>query len=277
MKRTVNQVVMGTATQDGAGVKLTRVLSRPNVYAFDPFLMLDAFDSKDPNDYIKGFPWHPHRGIETVTYLISGRIEHQDSLGNKGEIVDGSCQWMTAGSGILHQEMPKASSQMLGVQLWLNISRKNKMMDPAYHDIKGDMIPTIDEPTGQVRVLSGSYKGQQAVMQGEDVLMTFFDVNLHAHQTWNYATPEDETIFLYVILGDIIIDKLNYPNKRAILLTKGNELEVTSGEKGARFLLFQALPLQEPIAWGGPIVMNTKQELEFAFYELEKGTFIKTK
>ena len=277
MKRSVKQVVEGMSTQDGAGVKLTRVISRPNVFAFDPFLMLDAFDSTNPADYTKGFPWHPHRGIETITYLIKGRIEHQDSIGNKGEIVDGSCQWMTAGSGILHQEMPKTAPHMLGIQLWLNLHRKNKMMEPNYHDIQPSMVETIQEEQALIHLISGSYKNQHALTQGKDVHMTFLDIELSPNASWTISTPMDETVFVYTILGEIRIDGMTYQSKRAILTHVGNSLTIDTEEKPARILYFQAKPLQEPIAWGGPIVMNTKQELEYAFYELNQGTFIKHK
>lgn len=155
--RTIREIVTGDTQFDGAGVKLVRVIARRNVDAFDPFLMLDAFDSDNPEDYIKGFPWHPHRGIETVTYLIHGDIEHGDSLGNKGSILDGCCQWMTAGSGILHQEMPQAAEKMLGVQLWLNLPKSRKMTEPQYRDIRADMVPKVIDDGVTVRVISGAY------------------------------------------------------------------------------------------------------------------------
>lgn len=176
--REIRKVVTGTTEYDGAGVKLVRVISLPDVKEFDPFLMLDAFDSIDPDDYTKGFPWHPHRGIETVTYLISGDIEHIDSLGNKGSILDGCCQWMTAGGGILHQEMPQPSNRMLGVQLWLNLPRRDKMTTPKYRDIRADMVPKIEEDDNIIRVISGHYKGNPGAVQGENVKMLFLDVDI---------------------------------------------------------------------------------------------------
>ncbi|HZK61922.1 MAG TPA: pirin family protein, partial [Anaerovoracaceae bacterium] len=167
MLRTIRKVVTGSTQYDGAGVKLVRVIGHSTVDDFDPFLMLDAFDSDNPSDYIKGFPWHPHRGIETITYLIKGDIEHGDSLGNKGSILNGCCQWMTAGSGILHQEMPKAADRMLGVQLWLNLPRKDKMTKPQYRDIKADMIPRIKEDGSEIGIILGNYKETPGPVSGD--------------------------------------------------------------------------------------------------------------
>lgn len=275
--RTINKIITGTHTQDGAGVKLVRVISKPDVEAFDPFLMLDAFDSVDPEDYTKGFPWHPHRGIETVTYLIKGNIEHEDSLGNKGNILDGDCQWMNAGGGILHQEMPKASEQMLGIQLWLNLPAKNKMVKPQYHDITNDMIPVIKEGGNEIRIISGHYKGEAGAIQGEYVKMTFLDVNIQAGSELEIPVPADQKLFIYIVEGAGWFDQadLNVVEaKSAILFNQGEELLARASDNGIRFLLFSAKPLNEPIAWGGPIVMNTKGELDQAFREIQEGTFI---
>lgn len=276
MIRSVNQVVTGIATQDGAGVKLTRVISRPNVYAFDPFLMLDAFDSINPLDYIKGFPWHPHRGIETITYLINGQINHGDSLGNQGIIADGCCQWMTAGSGIMHQEMPQATPRMLGVQLWLNLPRQNKMTHPQYNDLTTNLIPQVQIEGANVRIISGRYLNHTASMQGNYVKMLFLDVDLKPSVTWQLATPNDETLFIYILQGDGYLNEVDsYSSKRAILFNPGDLFKIKAGLHGLHFLLFMAKPIKEPVAWGGPIVMNTRQELEQAFNELDKQTFIK--
>ncbi len=278
--RTINKVITGTHTQDGAGVKLVRVISNQDVEAFDPFLMLDAFDSVDPKDYTKGFPWHPHRGIETVTYLIKGNIEHQDSLGNKGSILDGCCQWMNAGGGILHQEMPKASDRMLGIQLWLNLPAKDKMVRPQYHDITDDMIPVIKEDGNEVRIISGHYKGRPGATQGDYVKMTFLDVNIQAGSQLEIPVPKEEKLFLYIVEGAGWFDQTDVrlvPSKSAVLFNKGESLLARAAEKGIRFFLFSANPLNEPIAWGGPIVMNTREELDQAFREIQDGTFIKTK
>ena len=279
MNRTVEQVIAGTATQDGAGVKLVRVLGHGTTETFDPFLMLDAFDSKDPSDYLKGFPWHPHRGIETVTYLIQGDIEHGDSLGNKGSILDGCCQWMTAGSGILHQEMPQASPRMLGLQLWLNLPARDKMCDPAYRDIRDEDVPVVTDGGASVRVIAGSYKQTRGAAQGDYVKMRMLDIDLEPGAGFELETPQDETLFVYLVAGSgsFGAEKEAVGEKHAVLFSKGDGVTITAGTKGLRFILCQAKALDEPIAWGGPIVMNTRAELQQAFDELDKGTFIKAK
>ena len=276
--RTIRKVVTGTTQYDGAGVKLVRVISRPDVGEFDPFLMLDAFDSYDPIDYTKGFPWHPHRGIETVTYLISGDIEHEDSLGNKGNILDGCCQWMTAGSGILHQEMPQPSGRMLGVQLWLNLPRKDKMTAPQYRDIREDMVPKVEEDGCEIKIISGHYKGNTGSVQGDYVKMLFLDVDMKAGASWQLETIKDDNLFVYIVEGEGWFENSSehlLSSKRAVLFNKGEELIARASEKGLRFLLFSGSQLKEAIAWGGPIVMNTQQELKQAFEDIDNGTFVK--
>ncbi len=276
--RKIKQIVTGEDAVDGAGVSLVRVIGHGNVHDFDPFLMMDAFDSVDPNDYIKGFPWHPHRGIETITYLIKGNIEHGDSLGNKGNILDGNCQWMTAGSGIIHQEMPQKSERMLGVQLWLNMPAKDKMKNPAYHDITADMIPKIEEEGSSIHILSGSYKGVSGGIQGEYVKIRYLDVDLKPQAQWRLKTEPGSTLYIYIVEGSGSFDeeaKGVMKNKRALLFDQGEEVLVNASKGGVRFLLFEGQPLREPIAWGGPIVMNTQEELKLAFKELEDGNFIK--
>ncbi len=278
-ERKVSRVVEGSAQQDGAGVKLVRVLGRPTVKDFDPFLMLDAFDSANPADYIKGFPWHPHRGIETVTYLINGDVEHGDSLGNKGSIKDGCCQWMTAGGGIIHQEMPKASPRMLGVQLWINLPKKDKMMHPAYRDIQSDDIPMVEDETSQVRIISGVYRGISGPLQGGAIKTLYLDVDLKPDAKWAIETDEKATLFVYIISGAAAFGANGefLPAKRAVLMSEGKNISAYASKEGVRFLLLSARPLKEPVAWGGPIVMNSEEELIEAFSELEKGTFIKHK
>lgn len=287
-KRIVTQIVRGQNTIDGAGVHLRRVLGLKTIKNFDPFLMLDGFDSVNPSDYIKGFPWHPHRGIETITYLIQGKIEHGDSLGNKGTIHDLECQWMTAGSGIIHQEMPQASERMLGCQIWVNLPAKNKMTDPTYGDITQDMIPVVSEENAEIRIIAGSYQDKKGIFEGKYVKVTYIDVNLTPDSTWIYnQTPNDETLFIYLLDGTLAVDDdlSDFENKScAVLFTSSHKdallndaVVVRSGNSGARFVLLAAKPLHEPVAWGGPIVMNTKEELELAFEELDKDVFIKHK
>ena len=277
--RTINKVITGQGATDGAGVRLVRVIGYNDVKEFDPFLMMDAFDSTNPEDYTKGFPWHPHRGIETVTYLIQGDIEHGDSLGNKGSILDGDCQWMTAGSGIIHQEMPKACNRMLGVQLWLNLPAGDKMTKPRYRDIKNSDIPVIEEEGSKIYIISGSYKGNAGALQGDYVKPLFVDVELKEGFEWSLAVAKEVTLFVYIIQGEGYFDPSNkelISEKHAVLFGEGDAFHAKASSKGMRFLLLAAKPLKEPIAWGGPIVMNTKEELNQAFKEIEDGTFIKT-
>jgi len=287
-KRIATQIVRGQHAIDGAGVHLRRVLGAKTIKDFDPFLMLDGFDSVNPQDYIKGFPWHPHRGIETITYLIQGKIEHGDSLGNKGTINDLECQWMTAGSGIIHQEMPQISERMLGCQIWVNLPAKNKMTSPAYGDITQDMVPVVSEENAEIRIIAGSYKDKNGMFEGKYIKVTYIDVNLAPDSTWIYTqTPNDETLFVYLLDGMLAVDDnlSDFENKScAVLFTScdkdsllNDAVVVRSGNQGARFVLLAAKPLRESVAWGGPIVMNTNEELELAFEELDKGTFIKHK
>lgn len=277
MERKISKTLQGQRTVDGAGVRLVRVLGYNDVKSFDPFLMLDAFDSTNPDDYTAGFPMHPHRGIETVTYLISGDIEHQDSLGNKGSIKDGSCQWMTAGSGIMHQEMPQASERMLGLQLWINLPAKDKMAYPKYRDLRAETIPEVHEDGAAIRVLSGRYKDMKGAIEGDYVKTDYLDVELQPGKEWRLAVNPDATAFVYIILGSLSCEKDSPPveARRAVLFTPGEEIVFKAGPAGARFVFLSGKPLHEPIEWGGPIVMNTAQELRQAFFELEDGTFIK--
>jgi len=275
--RQIRKLVTGHSTVDGAGVHLVRVLGHDDVENFDPFLMLDAFDSTNPADYIKGFPWHPHRGIETVTYLVGGRIEHGDSLGNSGVIGDGDCQWMTAGSGIIHQEMPKASPRMLGVQLWLNLPAKDKMCAPQYNGITQADIPVVREDGAAVRVISGTYRETPSATQGNYVQPLYLDVELESGMVWEAETDPAGTLFVYIISGAGAFGEPGetVEQRHAVLFGNGDTFRVMAGEKGMRFLLLCGRPLREPVAWGGPIVMNTPEELRLAFRELDAGTFIK--
>ncbi|HOI89898.1 MAG TPA: pirin family protein [Candidatus Rifleibacterium sp.] len=274
--RKIRQVVKGIETHDGAGVRLVRVFAHKNVVDFDPFLMMDAFDNSRPEDYEKGFPWHPHRGIETITYLIEGKVEHGDSLGNKGTIFCGDCQWMTAGSGIIHQEMPKPPGKMLGVQIWLNMPASNKMGEPAYGDIVADKIPLIKDQNCEIRLISGSYKGTEGAFRGRYVKPLFMDVNLPAETDFELETPAENTVFSYNFYGSgIFSDGKEYAGKTTLLFEQGELLQFRSGKEGLRMIILSGPPLKEPVAWGGPIVMNTQEELDLAFEEIETGQFIK--
>lgn len=276
--RTVDRIISGTRQVDGAGVRLVRVIGYRDVKELDPFLMLDSFDSTNPEDYIKGFPWHPHRGIETVTYLIKGKIEHGDSIGNQGNILGGCCQWMTAGGGILHQEMPKPCERMLGVQLWLNLPKKDKMVEPQYHDLTADRIPCLEDNGCTIKVISGRYKDVTGPMLGDYVKMQFYDVELKPGSKWKLSTDPNETLFIYILEGEGYFAENKediISNHQGVLFDSGDDFIVESSISGLHFLLFAGKPLKEPIAWGGPIVMNTQEELEQAFREIEEGTFIK--
>lgn len=274
MERKIVQKVQGKKAIDGAGVHLTRVLGRETVQAFDPFLMLDSFDSGNPNDYIAGFPTHPHRGIETITYLIAGRIDHEDSLGNSGVVSAGESQWMTAGKGIMHQEMPQPAERMLGTQLWLNLPAKDKMTAPQYFDIKADMIGIAKDEQATIRVIAGEYKGVKGVTP-PFIQATYYDVELAAGASLRLDTKPDETVFVFLIEGEALIEQELVPEKAAVLFGTGDHITVTAPETSAlRFLFHSAPPLREGIAWGGPIVMNTREELQQAFADLQAGTFI---
>lgn len=273
--RTIKRITKGRPAIDGAGVHLVRVVGHSDVEDYDPFLLLDAFDSSNPKDYIKGFPWHPHRGIETITYLIEGDIEHGDSLGNKGSILRGDCQWMTAGSGIIHQEMPQATKRMLGAQIWLNMPKKDKMSEPLYGDIQAKDVPVIKEDNHTIKIISGEYKGVRGAFEGKYVKATYLDVEVKENSEWLYEVPQDDTLFIYIVNGEGQFGSHVVNEKSAILFNPGELFKVKTNQSSIRFLLLTATPLKEPIAWGGPIVMNTREELTQAFKEINEGTFIK--
>jgi redox-sensitive bicupin YhaK (pirin superfamily) len=274
----IRKIVKGHKAVDGAGVHLVRVLGYYDVKDFDPFLMLDSFDSRNPADYTKGFPLHPHRGIETITYLIEGEIDHKDSLGNKGVIHAGEAQWMTAGSGIMHQEMPQAAPRMLGLQLWLNLPRKDKMTKPAYFDITNDMIAETSQPFGKVRVISGEYAGSKGV-QAPYIQATLYDITIDAGKETTISVKEDDNAFIFLIEGDALVNGDLQSEKSAVLFDReGDSIQLASPDAApARIIFFSGKALKEPIAWGGPIVMNTEEELQAAFRELEEGRFIRHK
>ena len=248
--RKISRTVSGSNQVDGAGVHLVRVLGPAQTKEFDPFLMLDAFDSRNPADYTKGFPWHPHRGIETVTYLMAGDIEHGDSLGNKGHIRDGGCQWMTAGSGIIHQEMPQASPHMLGLQLWVNLPRKDKWVHPQYRDIKAELIPKVQEKAGMVGVISGTYGKVKGALQGDYVQARVLDVALKPDAAWSLPVDPQSTLFIYIVQGAGLFGDpvVRVESHRAVLFGEGDQFSLQAGPEGIRFLLFAGRPLREPIA-----------------------------
>ena len=276
MQRKVLKQVTGYKTTDGAGVNLVRVLSRNTAEVFDPILMLDSFDSVNPRDYIAGFPLHPHRGIETISYIYRGKMVHKDSLGNEDMIQDGEVQWMTAGSGIMHEEKLPASERMLGVQLWLNLASKDKMVAPAYLSVKADQIKEVALPHGRLRVLAGSYEGQ-ASYQSKYQPLDYYDIHLNPHGSFTLKTDSHRSIMLFTLVGSIVIEGVHIKEKTAVKLSEGDTLRIQTENEGAQILFVSSLALNEPVAWGGPIVMNTKEELYRAFQDLDEGTFLKQK
>jgi len=261
---------------DGAGVKLVRVFEHSDIYDIDPFLMFDAFGSENAEDYIKGFPMHPHRGIETITYLLEGRVDHKDSIGNSDTLLDGDLQWMTAGSGILHEEMPRPAKRLDGLQFWLNLPRKDKMAPPRYFPITPDMVKQLDIEGGTIKLISGEHMGESGI-KPLYVQATMMDVCLGAGVSHDLPIPAGQNSFAYVLEG-----AANFGEERtevgkfsAAIFSDGDAVRVRASALGVRFILLAAKPLGEPIAWGGPIVMNTREELQHAFNELSQGTFIK--
>ncbi len=270
-------ILQGHSTYDGAGVKLTRVFAHDHTKLTDPFLLLDHFGSDNPDDYMKGFPWHPHRGIETVTYMLGGVVEHGDSIGNAGTIGTGDIQWMTAGGGVIHQEMPKATKGMMhGLQLWVNLPTKNKMMAPRYRGILENEVPVVKLPGGEVRVISGTYKNVAGPVQELVVDVEYLDVRIKKGTVLDHPAKKGYTSFCYIVEGAGEIDGAKIDRARLVLFTEAGSINVRAIED-LHYIFVTGKQLNEPIAWGGPIVMNTGQELETAFKELDEGTFIKNK
>lgn len=271
--RKIKKHYMGRVAKEGAGVKLIRVFGFYDVERLDPFLLLDYFDSNNPDDYRRGFPWHPHRGIETITYLIHGRINHGDSLGNSGVIEPLGCQWMTAGRGILHQEMPQETPRILGCQLWLNLPKAHKFAEPAYRDITEKDLGIYEDEEVHVKVICGEYRDVNGSVQGTYVEPSYFDVTIFPGHAFSWEIEKSKQCFVLKIEGDLSIEG-EFIEGRGALLTKGEEIRIESKD-GGRFLIITGEPLEESVAWQGPIVMNTQKELEEAYHELEEGTFVR--
>jgi len=298
--RRIRKVWKSKPTIEGAGVHLKRVFGFSQVPMFDPFLLLDDFRSDNPEHYIKGFPWHPHRGIETITYVLRGDVEHGDSMGNKGIISSGDIQWMTAGSGIIHQEMPQgdADGLMLGFQLWANLPKSRKMMEPRYRDVKSRQIPEVVLENGtKIKIICGKVGGQEGPVRDIVIDPEYLDVTVPARSEFLHPTKRGHTVFAYVIDGkgyfcqeknpfSYEIEGINYfdmdrepyvGNETIVLFDDGNQVMVSTQGEGVRFLLISGRPIGEPVAWYGPIVMNTEEELQIAFEEYRSGNFIKHK
>ena len=276
--RKVSGLISGKHAIDGAGVKLFRLFSNSEASLLDPFLLLDSFGSDKPEDYIAGFPWHPHRGIETVTYVQHGEVEHADSLGNKGVIGDGEVQWMTAGSGIIHQEMPKkADGRSIGFQLWVNLPAREKMCAPKYRGISSRDIPETRIGGALAKVICGKVNGVAGPVHGLAVEAEYLDVSMPARSSMAHKSKPAHNAFAFVYEGEAHFGSARTAVKegQVALFSAGNEISAHTDGSPAKFLLVSGIPLHEPIAWGGPIVMNTEDELAQAFDELRKGTFIK--
>ncbi|MFA4876545.1 MAG: pirin family protein [Methanoregula sp.] len=281
--RAVAMTFVARPTREGAGVRLNRAFGYSQVPLFDPFLMLDDFRADTPEDYLAGFPWHPHRGIETVTYMLEGRVEHGDSMGHKGDVRAGGIQWMTAGSGIIHQEMPKpVNGRMGGFQLWVNLPKSHKMMDPRYQEIVAEDIPVVNRDDGTtVRVISGTVDGISGPVRDIVADPEYLDVTLPPNSRFTHPVRPGYMAAAYVIEGSGKFDASQndtLENRTIALFGKtGDFIEAEAGSGRMRFLFVSGKPLGEPVAWGGPIVMNTDAELEQAFDEYRNGTFIRKK
>ena len=297
--RPVKRIIQSKPTMEGAGVKLRRAFGFGETDEFDPFLLLDDFRNERPDDYRAGFPWHPHRGIETITYVLAGTVEHGDSLGNKGALGAGDVQWMTAGSGIMHQEMPKgdARGRMHGFQLWANLPSRLKMTKPRYQDIKAIEIPEITDDDGtRARVICGEFWGKRGPVEGVAADPRYLDIRVEPGKRKTLAVETDRHAFAYVFEGSGSFAAASQPlgvlteretaagetlvreragNRSLVVFDRGDEVTVQAGEEGIRFLLVSGKPIEEPVAWYGPIVMNTEGELRQAVSELRDGTFIR--
>ena len=297
--RPVMRVVQSQPTLEGAGVHLRRAFGFGNTAEFDPFLLLDDFRNDNPDEYLAGFPWHPHRGIETITYVLAGSVDHGDSLGNRGSLGAGDVQWMTAGSGILHQEMPKGDpkGRMHGFQLWANLPSSLKMTAPRYQDVKAADIPDVTDDDGtRVRVICGDFWGKSGPVDGVAADPRYLDVFVPPGVRKRLQVETTSNAFAYVFAGSGTFRDASEPravqtdrvgaaeasdaadaigNRSLVAFDRGDEVVVRAGDQGIRFLLVSGQPIEEPVAWRGPIVMNTKEELQQAYAELREGTFIK--
>ncbi len=295
--RPVRRITEAKPTTEGAGVKLYRAFGFGNTGDFDPFLLLDDFRNENPSDYLAGFPWHPHRGIETITYVLAGTVDHGDSLGNTGQLKDGDVQWMTAGSGTLHQEMPKGDPQgrMHGFQLWANLPASMKMTAPRYQDVTAANIPEVTEDDGtRIRVICGSFWGQTGPVDGIAADPRYLDVWVPPGKRRTLEVETARHAFAYVFEGSGTFRDASEPrtirdedghvvtlpleetgNRSLVLFDSGDEVTVQAGDEGIRFLLVSGRPIEEPVAWAGPIVMNTQEQPKQAYSELREGTFIR--
>jgi hypothetical protein len=276
--RKVQRIVQPEPTSDGAGVQLRRIIASRRLDYLDPFLLLDHFGSDDPGDYIAGFPVHPHRGMETVTYMLAGVVKHKDSLGHSGSIGAGDVQWMTAGSGIMHEEMPQLQGGHLnGFQLWVNLPAKLKMTHPRYQEFAASQIPVVTKQDGtRVKVIAGTFDGVRGPVTDIAADPTYLDFTMPADTSIEHAIPRGHTAFAYIFEGSATFGGTEVSASHLVILTDGESLNIRSGKNGARFLLISGKPIGEPVARWGPFVMNTEGEIRQALLDLERGTFVKT-
>ena len=268
--RNISHLIEGIATKDGAGVNLTRIIGSPELNMLDPFLLLDEFGSENPNDYIAGFPPHPHRGFETITYMLNGKFTHKDSAGNEGHLSDGGVQWMTAGKGVVHSEMPEQSEGLMrGFQLWLNLPKEKKMIDPSYHDIQADKIPSVSLKNAKVKVISGEFQSTEGPGRPHTGVL-YLDVHLNKSSSISIPINENWNAFIYVYEGEIE-SNLSVPKGNLAVLDTDGIFECRSISSDTKFILAAGEPLNEPVARGGPFVMNTKGEVLQAFDDYQSG------
>jgi redox-sensitive bicupin YhaK (pirin superfamily) len=273
--RKIQQIVQGQPASDGAGVKLIRSLGSANHLRLDPFLMLDAFSSENPDDYVAGFPSHPHRGFETVTYLLDGQMLHEDHLGNRGNLKSGGVQWMTAGRGIIHSEMPQQENgRMRGFQLWINLPAKEKMKPAGYRDIQAEEIPAVALANGKIKIVAGTYGKTHGPVQGGSTDPLYWDVQLDSGKLFEAKIPETHSVYVYPFEGSVEIAGRVLKTHQGGVLGSGDSIEVKAGAEGARFLVLAAKPIREPIVQYGPFVMNTREEIEQAIRDYQNGELV---
>lgn len=274
LHRAIKRIITGVNTSDGAGVSLKRIIGNSQIDMLDPFLLLDEFSSENPNDYIAGFPPHPHRGFETITYMLNGKFHHKDSAGNEGRLTDGSVQWMTAGRGVIHSEMPEQTKGLIrGFQLWLNLPKEKKMISPCYRDIPEKNIPTVKFKGGDVKVIAGNYEG--TIGPGTPhTEMLYYDIKLKPEKEILIPVSDGWNIFIYVYEGTAQIGKNIQKGNLAVLNMKGT-CRVNTNNRGAKLILVAGIPLNEPVARGGPFVMNTRREIIQAFTDYNNGVLDK--
>jgi len=276
--RKVTQLVPAVEITEGAGVTVYRTIGTPALKRLDPFLLLDHFGSEDPDDYIAGFPDHPHRGFVTLTYMLDGHMEHRDSMGNRGDLRAGGAQWMKAASGVIHSEMPKQTAgRMRGFQLWINLPAKEKMSDPVYQEFSPGAIPEFTQLGCRVRLLAGEYAGHKGVVNDPNTDARYLDVGLDAGADLRLALPVGQTAFAYVYEGDARTGGTALPIHHLAVLVDGDEIEIEAGNSGARFILVAGNPLRESVVQYGPFVMNTREEIEQAFVDYKEGRLVQRK